>query len=563
MQRCARKFALVLAISLVVLGSGRGAFAQAFTLRGGYSNLFGAEGASVGFRGDHYSGWVGAGGVDGDIRLGAYLQTTLRGITVGAGDDSASLTLPTDIFTGGQYLLTRGVTLKAKRGSTEGFVFGGVSSVGYGAPWFQAAGNDTGVGMIFVDHQLSESVRLFTRNVISKRQTSISGLEWKPQTWLTTAIAGGMGAGQGYFSTSTKADWDKVQVKAGYVTSGESFRRVTVTQPATAEVDGANLAITFRPKRFLFFEATHQQYSQPAEANRAAMTATTNQASANVTVAGFRFGGNVFKMESNGVRGSGGGLTGGKQITRWLDVNSQLYRTQSHRTSTTTIFSTTVREQLHPRVALLQFVTHNGGQTSVSYGGEFVSNRLRLGIDYQNAFVPFDAAKPFRQAVNVNATVRPFGNLELHLGTFVDPFGRLRYTVWASNFIYRGRSGGAGKMVEAKMGRYVVRGHVVDVNGTPVAGAAVYVGDIVAYTDEDGRFFVRFDKPTAQRVRVATEEFTAPGYWEVNKVPASATPTREDDAVEIEIVVERLSPQAYHQRHRQEVPQVGGGGGGR
>ncbi len=562
MRLCVRKIVLLVAVSLALSGCGTRAFAQAFTLRGGYSNLFGAEGASIGIRGDHYSGWVGAGGVDGNIRIGAYVQTNVRGVTVGAGDESASLTLPTDVFTGGQYLLTRGVTLKTKRGATEGFVFGGVSSVSFGAPWFQASGNGTGLGMLFLDHHLTESVRLFTRNVFSRKQTSISGVEWKPQAWLTTAAAAGVGAGQGYFRSSAKADWDKVQVKAGYVRSGDSFRRATVTQPATAEIDGANLAVTFKPKRFLFFDGAHQQYSQPADSHNPAMTATTNQFSANASLAGFRIGGNIFEMRSNGMRGTGEGFTGGKQVVRWLDVSSHLYRTQTQGLPTTAVFTTTVREQVHPRLAILQFINHNGGQTSVSYGGEFISNRLRFGLDYQNVFVPFDAAKPFRQAVNVNATLRPFGNVELHLGTFVDPFGRLRYTVWASNFMYRGRGAGA-RTAEARMGRYVIRGHVQDEKGNPVAGAAVYLGDSLAYTDDDGRFFVRFDKSSPQRVRVATDEFTAPGYWEVIKAPLSTSPAREDDAVEIEIIVQRLSPQAYHQRHRQEVPQVGGGGGGR
>ena len=65
----------------------------------------------------------------------------------------------------------------------------------------------------------------------------------------------------------------------------------------------------------------------------------------------------------------------------------------------------------------------------------------------------------------------------------------------------------------------MVRGCVTDESGNPVAGAALHIDTVVAYTDSEGKFLVRMKKAQTNSFKVALDEFVTPALYEVVSAP--------------------------------------------
>ncbi|MGH9581288.1 MAG: SPOR domain-containing protein, partial [Terriglobales bacterium] len=200
------------------------------------------------------------------------------------------------------------------------------------------------------------------------------------------------------------------------------------------------------------------------------------------------------------------------------------------------------REVISPRLDLLQLVTYSNGQATVSFGGNFNTNRLSVGVDYQTVYVPF-LASAFKQALMLRIRFRPFGNLELSTQTYVAPDGRLRYTAAGNTFLYRYQGLVTGERnAPFNLPRHMARGRVVDETGDPIRGAALRIDRHDVFTDASGQFFVRLAKAREYPVEVLVDEFLVPGYFEVVDAPASVRADAEERAPEITIVVRRTRP---------------------
>ena len=64
------------------------------------------------------------------------------------------------------------------------------------------ARSDTPSGAIFFEKQLTPTVRWFSRNVFSQRQTSIQAIEWAARRDIKLAFSSGLGNNQPYGSAS-------------------------------------------------------------------------------------------------------------------------------------------------------------------------------------------------------------------------------------------------------------------------------------------------------------------------------------------------------------------------
>ena len=510
--------------------------------------------------GSNHQGWVGVGEIQGHLRLGAYGQARITpNFSVATGDDAASMTLPTDIFTGGQYILTRGVgVLLGGEGSKNRiYAFGGSTSLGYGAGFFRAAVADQEIGLLYFDRKLSERFRFFSRNAFGGKQTSIHGLEWKVSKAISTAAAAGEGSGKPYFAGSFAGAWTKFDVKAALSESAEQFRRLAVPSSSVSEISGANGSITYRPWSSVSLSASHNRYVTFDFDRGISLTATTDQGSANFSLAQFGLGGSVYETSVSGHSSQAYSLFASRPVGRWLNTTVTTFRSERPGGGADTMVVANASEKVHPRVTLSQFVTRANGATNVTFGGQLYTNPLRVSLDYQNVYVPYDFNQPFRQALSLNATVRAFGGTELTLGTFVDPLGKLRYTISINRYLYRnGRTTRAESAAQWSMSKYLVRGRVVDEHGNVVEGAAVSVGGHFAYTNSEGRFFVRMAKQKLEPFRVLPDDFTAPGFWKVLSAPDTAMPMPEEGGTEIEIRVKQLSGEEAlrrleHQRQRQ------------
>ena len=234
----------------------------------------------------------------------------------------------------------------------------------------------------------------------------------------------------------------------------------------------------------------------------------------------------------------------GRSIGSRIEVNANYFESRPERGSLTTALTGTVRETFSPRFSLLQLVTRSDGQFSAAWGGEFLTNRVKVNADYQNVYLPFRPGRPFEQALALNVALQVYGPWLLSGATNVGPDGHLRYTFGVTTFLYR-QSGFGNSQDQNRFSfpKYVLQGVVRDSDGSPLPGVALHFGKELAFTDDGGRFLVRFRKRGPFAVQVSPAEFLIPGVFEVVKAPTSLLADPENSALDVEIVIRKVKPE--------------------
>jgi len=131
------------------------------------------------------------------------------------------------------------------------------------------------------------------------------------------------------------------------------------------------------------------------------------------------------------------------------------------------------------------------------------------------------------------------------LATNTLPNGVVRWSTYGNSYargpLQFGDVAGQSRIDETTLtAKFIIRGIVNDLSGTPVAGAAILVGKETAFTDSDGTFFVRFRKKNAVPIKVVAGDFRAPGNWHVISAPDMVTPEPQDKASVVNIVVSQV-----------------------
>jgi len=517
--------------------------AQIFHLQAGDSTLSNSYGASIGFQAPGYEGWIGAGKFNGAFGTGAFVKTDVGGFKVRAGDDAVRLSLPTDVLGSGSGISYRGVGVEKTVGHVTVLAFGGVSSFNYSTGFFQAARVDTPVGGLYFDLPLSSQLSLFSRNVFSTSQTSIQGICYRPRKWLTTAVATGIGSGAGLFSTSVVAERSWMSLRAEYADVGDGFRRF-VMQPNSSEVQGKNILATFRPKPGFSFGGSYQHVFQPMPDSNAVVHGSISSVFVNGSVQRVKIGGSFNQSQVQGQSSQGYMVNGSYRIAGRVETSIGYFASRSTRTAWQNSMTGSTRETITSRFKLVQTITNSAGQTNVVFGGDLVLRRATIGIDHQTVYLPF-AGGGFKQVLSLNLRLRPFGQFEVGGKTVTTPDGRLKYTASAGDYVYRYGAANGEKSSAMAFSDHVVRGCVTDEKGSPIAGAALHIDGVVAYTDSDGKFLVRMKKAQSYPFRVALDEFVTPELYEVVSAPAEVTAADESTATEIKVVLRRV-PQTSH-----------------
>ena len=515
--------------------------AQLITVGGGSSDLYDANGASIQLQSGNYQGYVGAGELGGNFLLGTRASAKLPSGTLSLGDEPITLDLPTDIFNTDQFLLARGASFSSHRQGYDIMAFGGATAVGGGTPFFQGVTADTPAGMLFVDKAVSDRLHFYSREVFSEQQTAINGFSFQVQPGITLGAAGGVGSNQGYGAGSLEVKLNWLDLKAAYVAAGDRFRRVTVRQPINSEYAGGNVLAAIKPGRGIVLVAGHQNLLQPQySAGLPFVRATVNQLQGAFEFHQFRWGGGLFQSFLEGKQTTGQAVWADRSVTHWLDTGINYFRSRSqadHQVSS--MISGILRQTISPKLSLLQVISSSQGQTTVSFGGNYFSNRFTVGVDYQTVYVPF-LAQPFKQGIAVTLQVRPFGGLELDGQSFLGPDGKTRYTVSGSDMLYgASRFFGVNGSSGFRLPKYVIRGRVVDEQGNAIAGAAVRVADEVLLTNAAGQFLVRKKRSGSYPIQVSFADFVNPLPYQVISCPSSVTAMREEVASEILITLRR------------------------
>jgi hypothetical protein len=518
------------------------ASAQVFKVQAGTSTMLNADGGSVDFLAPNYQGSFGVGYFQDHFGVGGTFRSKYHGYTLIAGDDSVPFNLPTDLFDSSHYFMARGIGISRTTDRGNLLVMAGSTSLSFGTGFFQVASSENKVGVFFMERKLKHNLRLFSRNIAASQMTTLQGLNWEPKKWLDASVTGGLGSNQPYAATAVEVHTPTFGVKASYVDAGSDFRRVTVTTPMSSEVNRENLEVAYQPFRAFSISAGHHNLLEPLTPTAPMSAASVNELVSTFNVRRFTFGAGFFNSEYAGHMTNGTNFFGARPIGSHLELTGNYFQSRSEGGTLSNVVSGTVREIFSQRFSLLQVISRSNGQTMIAYGGEFLANRFKVNADYQNVYLPFRPARPFEQALALNVSVRLVGAFQLIGGTNVAPDGSLRYTFGASTFLYRERGLSMRQRDAASYSfpKYVVEGIVRDSDGSPLEGVAIHIGNELAFTDDTGRFQVRFRHHNPLPLRVALEEFLIPGNFEIVHAPPIVAPDPEDHPIELTIVIRRV-----------------------
>ena len=535
---------------LLILTIAPQAYAQIFKVQGGTSTMIDATGASVEFLAPGYQGNFGVGMFENRFGFGATVRSKYHGYTLIGGDDSVPFTLPTDLFDSSHYFMARGLGVSRATENGAMYAMAGTTSLGFGTGFFEVAHSEDRVGIFFLERRLDHNLRFFSRNILSDTHTSLQGLNWQPKKWLNASVTGGVGSNHLYAATGVEVQTRTFGVKASYVDADSQFRRVTVSSPLSSEVNRENIEVAYQPVKAFAISAGHHNLLEPLTPTAPMSAASVNEVVTNFNVSRVYFGAGFFNSGYAGRITNGTNFYAGRPIGTHLELTGNYFQSRPQGGELTAVLSGTVREIFSQRFSLLQVVSRSDGQSTISYGGEFLTNRFKVNADYQNVYLPFRPDRPFEQALALNVAVQVAGPFQLTGGTNVAPDGHLRYTFGASTYLYRER----GLFLHPRGGetysfpKYVIEGMVKDNAGDPVEGVAVHIGGELAYSDDTGHFLVRFRRRNPVPVRVATDEFLIPGSFEVVWAPPSVQPDPEEHPTEFTIVIRRVVSSAAKAR---------------
>jgi hypothetical protein len=534
----ALRVVIVFAIALIC---SRPATGQIFELTGGSSSLLNAEGGSLEVHAPNYSGRIDLGYL-GRPSLGFSFSRPFKRSLIGVGDQQIQFLLPTDLFDHSFYFIGRGMSISRKMTDGSLFVFAGTTSNGYFAPFLNVARSDTPASAIFYERQLSSSIRFFSHNMISKRQSSIQAVEWSGRKDIKMSFSAGLGNNQPYWSSSFTLTKHRMALDASYAGSGDAFRRVLVTTPQLAENDRENIRFELTPLKNVRIVVSRNNYLSSFAAN-AVERAAVQGFGMGAGIGGFQLYGSLFQSSTKSGDSSALALGARRMITRHFEAGADFLRSGYAKGTPSHSLVGNIREILNSRFSLTQIITHSTGQTNIAFGGNFISNLVSVSVDYQTVFLPFvqSAAGQFKQVIVVGFHFQLPHGVQLNMATNVTPLGQVRYTAYASTYAYHGMGNDSpGASFSGKFFSNVVRGHVLDMGDEPIAGAAIRIGTDVAVSDSEGNFLIRLKKAGELNLQVAFDEFTAPGSYLAIAAPSTVKATREDDSEDYKIVLKRV-----------------------
>ncbi len=524
-----------------------GLLAQVFEVNGGASSLYEAQGGTLTARGPSYDASLSGGIVAGKLVGGANVTRMIGHTTWVLGDDYIPFVLPTDTFDTSHYLVAVGAGGKGTLLGADVFAFAGALSNSFNSPLFEGVRAETPAGILFLKKPLGPHWTAASNIIFSSQTTAIQALQWRPGKSLDLAVAGGVGADQPYGAASFDLNPSRIDVKAAYVAAGSQFHRVAMAAPLMSEPDRENVMLTFRPAKGLSLSAARNNFLSPVSNSQTSVRSSVDNLSAGWQWLGTGLTSSLYHSAWQGMTNDAAAYTAERNITTWIHTSaSYLQSWPSHGPRTRTFVSNT-SEKVTPRLRVTELVSRSQGQTTVAFGGGFLSNPISITADYQTYYVPQRISAPFEQALILDLQLHVFHGITLHGGSLVAPDGSLRYTADAQAVaVHEGKFappgfGDVNNLERASLGGVLVRGTVLDTDRHPVAGAALMVDGLLVYTNDDGIYSLRERKPRAHRLRVLPDQFLNGGGYRVVSAPATISGAPENQGPETVIIVERVS----------------------
>ncbi|HTV16638.1 MAG TPA: hypothetical protein VME68_18095 [Acidobacteriaceae bacterium] len=515
--------------------------AQVFEVNGGTSSLYDAQGATITARGPSFDASLGAGVVDGKLVGGANLTRKIGNATYVAGSDYIHFNLPTDIFDSSAYLVALGAGVTTKMAGTDVFAFAGATSSDFNSPFVDGVRAESPSGILFLRRRIASQLQVSSNMVFSGQVTAIQSVQWQPADKTHLAVSAGVGANQPYAAGSFDFLRSWIDLKAAYIDAGSQFQRVAVNAPLFSEPDRENAVVTVHPTKFLSVSGGRQNFLSPVSNSNATVRAAVNSVAGNVLIKGTSLSGSLYHSSYLGNWNNATAYTAGRSFFSRVQSTASYLESRPNDAAKSRAFLANFTETLTPRLDVTELVTRSQGQTSVSFGGGFLSNVASISAEYQTYYVPERNNAPFEQALILDLQLHVIHGLALHGSTFVAPDGSLRYTADEQMVMVRQgfQSAGNGEptLAQGAIGSSVIRGTVVDSDGHPVAGAAIMIDKLLVYTSDDGSFFVREHKPRTHVLKVMPAQFLDGASWQVITAPGEIRSSVDGGDPQTRIVV--------------------------
>jgi hypothetical protein len=514
---------------------------QVFEVNGGASSLYQAEGGTLSVRGPSYKASLGTGTVDGRFVGGANFTKVVGRSTWITGDDLVHFVLPTDIFDTSHYVVAQGAGVMTTLRKTGVFAFAGATSTEFDSPLFEGARAENPAFILFLDRRLTPGLSISSKMIFSRQITAIEGLDWTAGDRLKIGFSGGIGANQPYGAASLDFRRKWITVQAAYIEAGDQFHRVVVEAPLLSEPDRENAVVTLKPTRFFSISAGRQNFLTPVSDSQNNVRSSVDQGSASLHVVGVGLIASFYRSTYLGNWNDSTAYTAARDFTNRVHATASYLESRPNNAAKTRSFIANFSEVLTPRFNVTEVLTRSHGQTTISFGGGFLSNLVSVSAEYETYYVPQRNSSPFVQAMIIDLQIHLFRGVTLHGGTFVAPDGSLRYTADATGIMTRETSGGGGSVQHYSIGSNILRGRVIDSKGQPVEGAALLIDSVPVFTDSDGRFFLRERRPHTHKLQVLPDKFLNGGSYEVESAPATVKATKDAAEPETLIIVKRVA----------------------
>src|SRR2546428_4112613 len=198
----------------------------------------------------------------------------------------------------------------------------------------------------------------------------------------------------------------------------------------------------------LHFSLGRQTYLAPAASSTGELRATVNSFGVSGSAAAFQMYGSLFSSETRAGAARAVSMGVRRHVTERVEAGIDYLRSTLPNGSVIHTEVSTFRENVSQRFSLSQVITHGSGQTSIAFGGTFLSNFLTASAEYQTVYLPFGPAaqSQFRQILVLNLHLQLPHAIQLNGGTNVTSLGHARYTAYATTFAYPGLSPEIGRV---------------------------------------------------------------------------------------------------------------------
>ncbi len=542
----------ILVASLAIYGFGLATSAQlaaqAIELSGGDSSLYQASGGTVSLHGANYEMSLAAGSANGTFLEGARMVRTTSNGTYILGDDRIDFELPTDVFDQSHFLLVRGIGYRLTQPDSNVIAFLGTNAQNYNTPFFTAAKFGNPVGVLFMTRTLNRHWQFLSDTVASYNWTQIAALRWTPAAKTEMGFSAGIGDRQPFAAASLKMERPHYDIQAAYISASPQFRRAASESPLFSEPDKENLLITARPWTKLTLSGGVQNFLVPQSTGTQNAQSSVDQATASLRILGAQFGGSILRSAYDQptfapATNHGVAFSAERNLAPRFLLQANYFVSKPKGSATTASFVSNLSQQLTPHLSVTENVTYSKGHSSLNFGGEILTNLFSLSATYDTFYVPAQNQQPFEQALLLDLKFRLFGRLLLHGASYVDPTGHLRYTADANTILSR-TPARTTTPAPVSLGRFVMRGCVVDTRGAPIEGAALLIDEKPVFSDSSGCFSAWESHPRTHRLSIALAQFLNSDHWQVASMPQSIVSAVDERSLEASVVITLQHPPA-------------------